>query len=146
MGYMPYVWMFIMVVMAVIEGVTSQLVSIWFVIGALAAAVVSFFVPSFVVQFMVFAVVSFLCLLITRPLVKKAKRTKFEPTNADKNIGKTAVVIEEINNTMGTGQAKVGGVEWTARSYDDNVIIPAGAEATVENISGVKLILKSSSN
>lgn len=141
MNYMPYVWISIMIVMAIMEGVTTQLVSIWFVLGALAAAVVGFFVPLFTVQFAVFAIVSLLCLAVTRPLVKKAKKTKFVPTNADRNIGRIAVVTEEINNTMGTGRAKLGGESWTARAADDS-IIPVGSEVKVESISGVKLMVK----
>ena len=37
MDYMPYVWIAVMVIMAIFEGVTTQLVSVWFVVGALAA-------------------------------------------------------------------------------------------------------------
>lgn len=140
MDYLPYVWIAVMIVMAVIEGVTTQLVSIWFVVGALAAAVVAFFVPSFTLQFILFAVVSLVCLAATRPLIKKAKKTNFEPTNADRNIGKTAVVTEEINNTLGKGQVVVSGNTWTARTAD-NTVVPVGSEVRIDSISGVKLIV-----
>ena len=73
MDYMPYVWIAVMIIMAVFEGVTTQLVSVWFVCGALAAAIVSFFVPSFAVQFAVFVGVSLILLLVTKPLVRKAR-------------------------------------------------------------------------
>lgn len=140
MDYMPYVWIAVMVIMAVFEGVTTQLVSVWFVCGALAAAIVSFFVPVFAVQFAVFVGVSLILLLVTKPLVKKAKEIKPEPTNADRNIGKIAIVTQEINNTAGTGQVKLGGNTWTARTVNDE-IIPEGAEVTVREISGVKLMV-----
>lgn len=145
MEFMPYVWIGVMIVMAVAEGITSQLVSVWFVVGALVAAIVSSFVPIFTVQFLVFAVVSLLCLVITRPLVKKAKSTKFEPTNADRNIGRVAIVTEEINNTLGTGRAQIGGESWKARTLD-NTVVPEGAEVKVESISGVKLIVSFAKN
>ena len=140
MDYMPYVWIAVMVVMAIFEGLTTQLVSVWFVCGALAAAIVSFFVPVFAVQFGVFVGVSLLLLLVTKPLVKKAREVKPEPTNADRNIGKIAVVTQEINNTAGTGQVKLGGNTWTARTVNDEVI-PEGTEVTVKEISGVKLMV-----
>lgn len=140
MEYMPYVWIAIMIIMAVFEGLTTQLVSIWFVFGALAAAIVSFFVPAFAVQFFVFVGVSLVLLLVTKPLVKKARDIKPEPTNADRNIGKIAVVTQEINNTVGTGQVKLAGNTWTARNVNDEVI-PEGAKVTVKEISGVKLIV-----
>ena len=140
MDYMPYVWIAVMIIMAVFEGVTTQLVSVWFVCGALAAAIVSFFVPSFAVQFAVFVGVSLILLLVTKPLVRKAREVKPEPTNADRNIGKIAIVTQEINNTAGTGQVKLGGNTWTARTLDEE-IIPEGSEVTVKEISGVKLMV-----
>ena len=140
MDNMPYVWMVVMIIMAVFEGMTSQLVSVWFVVGALAASIVSFFVPAFGVQFAVFVLVSLILLLITKPFVKKFKQVKPEATNADRNIGKTAVVIQEINNNEGTGQVKIFGNTWTARTENDE-IVPTGAEVTVREISGVKLIV-----
>ena len=140
MDCMPYVWIAVMVVMVIFEGVTTQLVSVWFVCGALVAAIVSFFVPVFAVQFGVFVGVSLLLLLVTKPLVKNAREVEPEPTNADRNIGKIAVVTQEINNTAGTGQVKLGGNTWTARTVNDEVI-PEGVEVTVKEISGVKLMV-----
>lgn len=140
MNNMLFLWIAIIIVMAVIEGVTSQLVSIWFVIGAVAAAITAFFVPQFPIQLIVFVLVSLICLVATRPLVKKAAKTDFVPTNADRNIGKVAVVTQEINNALGQGQVKVEGKDWTARSVADDVI-PEGAEVKVESISGVKLMV-----
>ncbi len=140
MSYMPYVWVGVMVLMAVLEGITTQLVSVWFVLGALAAAIVSFFVPVFPIQFLIFVVVSMLLLIFTRPLVKKAKTVHAEPTNADRNIGKTAVVTQEINNLAGTGQVKLGGNTWTARAADEEVIA-VGVNVIVKEISGVKLMV-----
>lgn len=45
MEMMPYIWFGIALFMAIIEGVTYQLVSIWFVLGAVVSAIVSIFVP-----------------------------------------------------------------------------------------------------
>lgn len=140
MDYLPYVWIAVMIIMAIFEGLTTQLVSIWFVVGALITAVVSFFVPSFAIQIILFAGISLLCLVVTRPLVRKAKQINFEPTNADRNIGKVAIVTQEINNNLGTGQVSVGGNTWTARTLKDDVV-PVGAQVKVEAINGVKLMV-----
>lgn len=53
---MPFVWIGIAVVMAVGEAATNQLVSIWFVVGALCAAVSSLITSSVLVQVIVFIV------------------------------------------------------------------------------------------
>ena len=140
MDYLPYMWIAVMVVMAVFEGITTQLVSVWFVFGALAAAIVSFFVPNFGIQFAIFVGVSLFMLIITKPFVKKIKQVKAEPTNADKNIGKTAVVVQQINNTAGTGQVKLAGNTWTARTVNGE-IVDEGQKVTVQEILGVKLMV-----
>ena len=140
MDYLPYMWIAVMVVLAVFEGLTTQLVSVWFVIGALVAAIVSFFVPNIAIQFVLFVGVSLIMLLITKPFVRKIKQTKVEPTNADRNIGKTAVVIQQINNSEATGQVKLAGNTWTARTADGE-IVEEGQKVVVKEISGVKLIV-----
>ena len=140
MDYLPYVWIAVMVIMAVAEGLTTQLVSVWFVVGALAAAIVSFFVPNLAIQLALFVGVSLFMLIITKPYVQKARQVKTQATNADRNIGKIAVVTQEINNTEGTGQVKVSGNTWTART-ENNQIISEGTKVTVKEISGVKLIV-----
>ena len=140
MDYMPYIWIAVMIVMAVFEGLTTQLVSVWFVIGALAAAIVSFFVPDFAVQFALFVGISLIMLLVTKPFVSKIKRAKAEPTNADMNIGKTAIVVQKIDNTEEIGQVKLGGNVWTARTVNGE-IVEEGQMVTVQEISGVKLIV-----
>ncbi len=140
MDYLPYIWIAVMIVMAVFEGLTTQLVSVWFVIGALAAAIVSFFVPNFAVQFALFVGVSLVMLLVTKPFVSKIKRAKAEPTNADMNIGKTAIVIQQINNTESTGQVKLAGSTWTARTVNGEVV-EEGQKVIVQEISGVKLMV-----
>ena len=101
----------------IFESLTAQLVSVWFVIGAVAALVSSLAGAEFYVQIIVFIAVSVLMLLITRPLVKKKLIVKSEPTNADRCIGKTATVTEDIDNINATGQVKVDGQIWTARKY-----------------------------
>ena len=141
MDYMPYLWIAVMIIMAVFEGVTTQLVSIWFMIGAAAAAIVSFFVPVFPIQFSIFVGVSLVLLIATKPIVKKVKDVKTEPTNADRNIGKIAVVTAEINNTASTGQVDLDGNSWTARSDQNEIIFKEGEMVRVKEIKGVKLIV-----
>ncbi len=142
MDIKPIIWIAVMVLMVVLEGVSAQLVSIWFVAGALVASIVSFFVPSFPIQLVVFVGVSLFLLAVTRPFVKKLKAsTKVEPTNADRYIGKTAVVIEDIDEVTGGGQVKVGGSVWSAKS-ESGVSIRKDSKVTVKGIKGVKLIVE----
>ena len=56
-------------------------------------------------------------------------------------MGRSAKVTKSINNIQAQGQVVVGGMEWTARSTDDAVLIPEGSVVTIHGISGVKLIV-----
>ena len=138
---MMYVWIAFIVIFGVLEAVTAQLVSIWFVIGAVAALGSYFFEASVLTQFIIFVLVSVIVLLITRPIVKKFTQTKAQPTNADSYVGLDAVVIEDIDNIHSRGAVKVKGVEWTARSESGDEIAE-GEIVTVKSIEGVKLIVE----
>lgn len=138
---MPYIWLIVIIVMSVIEALTAQLVSIWFVIGAVAALIVSIITPSITIQTATFIVVTIITLLATRPFVKKILNFKKEDTNIGRYIGKTGVVISKIDNSLGKGQVNVSGNVWTARSQDDT-IIEEGLDVVVMSIEGVKLIVK----
>lgn len=135
-----WVWIALAVVFGVVEAATAQIVTIWFAIGAIGALIANAAGAGVTVQLSVFVAVSILTLIIARPYLKKFTKTEMQRTNADMYIGETAVVLEEIDNTRGTGQIKVKGSVWTARSRN-NSVIPAGENVYVEKIEGVKLIV-----
>jgi membrane protein implicated in regulation of membrane protease activity len=56
------------------------------------------------------------------------------------DVGKKAVVIEEINNSIGKGRVKLSGVDWKAVSDDDSVIAKDSI-VTVQEVNGSKLIV-----
>ena len=68
-------------------------------------------------------------------------KTKNEPTNADRIIGETAIVTEQIDNIHETGAVKILGTIWTARSVDDSVIAE-GTTVKVVAIRGVKAMVQ----
>lgn len=138
---MVYVWLGILVAAVIVEVCTTQMVSVWFAIGALASFFVALAgVEQIWIQIVVFVIVSATAVIVTRPLVKKMVNRKAEPTNADMVIGKTGVVIETIDNLASSGLVKVAGAVWTARSQDDSVI-GENEKVIVKEISGVKLLV-----
>ena len=143
--YMPFIWIGFAVLMAVCEAFTSQLVSIWFVIGAIAGLIATFLGATVPVQIVVFVATSIIALLLTRPLVKKKLTPRIESTNADRCIGQEAIVVERIDNISATGQVKADGKLWTARSSNGEVI-EANEIVTIERIDGVKLIVAQRQN
>ena len=140
MSTMTIIWLVIAVVMGVTEACTVQLVSVWFAIGSAAACITSLFTDQIYIQVIVFVVVTAIALAVTRPLVKKLKRKRPEATNADRYIGKSAVVVEMIDNDHAKGLVKVDNEKWTARSVDGQLLEP-GDRVVVTAIEGVKLIV-----
>ncbi len=138
---MIYFWAALTVILIIVEAVTVQLVTIWFAVGSLAAVIANLAGANEIWQSIIFVAVSLIVLALTRPYVKKAIEKKAVPTNADRFIGKEAIVTETIDNRAGRGQVKIGGIEWTARSEDDSVIEPDEL-VVVKKIEGVKVIVE----
>ena len=135
-------WVVALVVFLIVEAVTAGLVSIWFVFGSLVALICAALGAAVWLQIFWFVIVSVATLVLTRPLVKRYVDSRSVATNADRSIGRAAVVTERIDNLAATGAVKLDGVVWTARSTDDAVAIEAGERVTVRAIEGVKLIVE----
>lgn len=135
-------WIAALILFVVVEAVTVGLASIWFAIGALAALICALLHGPVWLQVVWFLAVSLATLILTRPMVKKYMKGKVVPTNADRNIGRTAAVIERIDNLAGTGAVRIDGVTWTARSADEQKTIEVGVMVTVREIRGVKLVVE----
>lgn len=135
-------WIIIMVVLVVIELFTLGLTTIWFAGGALVGAVLALFHAPISVQVIAALVVSIVLLFTTRPLARKKFNSDRTLTNVESLIGKKAIVISDIDNLKGCGQAKISGQEWSAKSVDDALIIEKGTTVEICEVSGVKLIVK----
>lgn len=132
-------WAALVVIFVIVEIATVQLVSIWLAAGALVTMVCTYFFPiPLVGQLLIFLLSSGLFLAISWPMLKKARNKGFVSTNADLDIGKKAVVIEEISQDAGTGRVTLNGVDWSAISADGSVI-PKDSVVTVTEVNGAKL-------
>lgn len=132
-------WAAFFVVFVIVEISTFELVSIWLAVGSLGAMFMSIFDLPLWSQLLVFVVASALLIIATRPISKKLLK-EVKPTNSELDIGKTATVIEAINNKTGKGRVNLSGVHWAARTVD-NEIIPEGTIVVVKGIDGAKLIV-----
>lgn len=134
-------WLILFVVLLVIEICTLGLTTVWFAGGALVAWVLALLKVSLPIQVIVFLIISIALLVLTRPIVMKKFNRKREQTNAERLIGQIAVVTEQIDNIHATGVVVVGGLEWSARTKEPDVIIEKDKIVIVEEIQGVKLIV-----
>ena len=110
-------WFLAAVALLAVELATVQLVSIWFCLGAVAATVAAIWGAGGTAQLGVFFVVSAAALALTRPMVQRVIQFKKVPTNADSFIGMAGSVLEDIDDLAQTGRVRVGGLDWTARSW-----------------------------
>ena len=134
-------WLIAFVLFAAVEFATSMaLISIWFAAGSLVALVLSAFDVPLWIQLLVFILVSAILLICTRPIAKKHAKNNID-TNLKIIIGKTAKVIEDIDNLKATGRVRLDGVDWTAIS-DTGEIIEKDSHVTVTKIEGSKLYVK----
>lgn len=134
-------WLIVVVVMAIIEIITLGLTTIWFAGGALIAFIATLLGAGLFIQSILFVIVSLLLLGFTRPFAVKFVNKDRISTNAESLIGKSAIVLEDINNLEAVGTASINGQQWTARSADDTVIVK-GTVVEILEIKGVKLIVK----
>ena len=114
----------------VIEALTVGLVSIWFVPGAIIAAILSVWVKNFYIQLAVFLVVSGITMFLSKKFFKKTKSEKLAESN-DLLIGKTALAKTDISST--DGKVIVGDVYWRAVSESQ---INEGEYVTVTAVKG----------
>lgn len=134
-------WLIVFIIMVVVELATMGLTTIWFAGGAAVAFLLSLADVPVALQILAFFGVSVILLAVTRPLAMKHLNLKREKTNTDDMIGKSAMVLTEIDNNNGKGQIRFNGIEWTARSAEGTVI-PEGAQVEIVEIKGVKAIVK----
>lgn len=139
MSNIGIIWLIAIVAFIILEAVTYQIVSIWFVFGAIGGMIAYLLGADFYVQLIVFIAVSAVLLSILRPLSMKLVKKQDFKTNSDSLIGKNILITQEVSNIKGTGQGKINGMVWTVRGGNDEVI-HAGELAKVKKIEGVKLI------
>lgn len=139
--YMPFVWIGLALFALLVEAGTSQLISIWFSLGALGGAISCIFTDNIVIQLFVFITVTTLSLVLTRPIVKKLKlKGAAVKTNLDRVIGCVATLTKDITRDC-DGELKVLGDYWLAVSRDGNEI-KSGTRVKVLEIKGTKLIVE----
>ena len=138
MNWAAMIWLALMIGFIVVEAACPfHLVSIWFAAGSLVAMIAALLHAQLWLQIILFLAVSVGLLLAMFPLVKKVLKPKTVSTNVDAVIGTQGYVTEAVDNLTATGQVKLGGMYWTARSEDGHPI-PTGTLVEVTRIEGVK--------
>ncbi|MEG3630786.1 NfeD family protein [Streptomyces poriticola] len=129
------IWLIVAAVLAVAEIFTLTAALGMLSASALVTAGVAALGLPLPLQFVVYAVVATVTVMFVRPL---ALRHVLQPQRArfgiDALVGKAAYVVSEVSGR--DGRVRIDGEEWTARAYDETLVIPAGATVDVIEISG----------
>ena len=133
-----FFWFALLVIFVIAEAVTVNMVSAWFALGSLAALVTALLGGKLWLQVVAFLAVSAVALALLRPIARKYFTPKITRTNVDAMAGKTCLCVTAIDNLAGSGQVKIGDVEWSARSTTGEPI-PAGVQVKIDRVEGVKV-------
>lgn len=133
-----FLWFALLIVFIAAEAATVNMVSTWFAIGSLASLITALLGGQMWLQVVIFLAVSAVALALLRPIAKKYFTPKLTRTNVDALTGKTCLCVTAIDNLAGSGQVKIGDVEWSARSTAGEAI-PAGTEVKIDRVEGVKV-------
>lgn len=135
---MEFFWLAIIILLGVIELMTVNLVTIWFIASALVTLVLSLFNVPFIIQFAVFVILGTILLITTRKTLQKKVDSFKVKTNLDRVVDKEGIVTEKITK-HNSGEVKVDGKRWTAIA---DKTIQEGKIVKIVEIEGVKLIVE----
>lgn len=138
---MVLIWIAISVAAVLIELLTpTALISIWFAVGGVIGALVALVHLPLWVQIVCFLIVSFVSMLIVRPIASRYLRGNTVATNADRFIGEIGCVIHRVTKEE-WGEVRVNGSVWHAVPVDEEAI-EENEKVKVVAIEGAKLLVK----
>jgi membrane protein implicated in regulation of membrane protease activity len=136
-------WLIGGILAAVGEMITTGFFLAPFSAGAFAAMLAALVGADGAVQGIVFAAVTLACFALVRPV---ARRHLYQPprirTGTAALIGRSATVLERIDNAEAVGRVRIDGEIWTARAYDEDRVIEPGTKVQVVEIRGATALVE----
>jgi membrane protein implicated in regulation of membrane protease activity len=134
------IWLIVAAVLGTIEIATTTLAFGLLGAAALVAAGAGFLGGDAAVQFGAFVVASAAGLGIARPFaMRHLRHPPLLRTGTAALVGRTGYVLEEVSEHG--GRVRIGGEEWSARPYDETLVIPAGTKVDVLQIEGASALV-----
>jgi membrane protein implicated in regulation of membrane protease activity len=133
-------WLGIAVVLGIVETTTLDLVFLMLAGGALAGAAAAAVGAPLLLQAVVAVVATAALLGVVRPVAKRHLRTPIEArTGVAALVGRDALVTQQVD--AHSGQVKLGGEIWSARSFDDTEVLEPGTRVHVVEIDGATAVV-----
>ena len=134
-------WAILSGITAILEIIIPGLVTIWFALSALIVMFLANFIEDSLIQFLIFAVLSVIFLIFTRPVLRKYIELQ-RKTNSDASMKGTDVKIEKVVDTKQAEkeyEVKFKGSIWTGVSEE---ILSNGEIVKIKGFKGNKIILE----
>jgi membrane protein implicated in regulation of membrane protease activity len=129
-------WLMVAVALGVLELLSADLILIMLAGGALVGMVLALLGLPVAVQIVVALAAAVGLLAVLRPsMVHRLHAGPTLRTGADALIGERGFVLEPLSHAA-PGRVKIGGDVWTAKPYDEDDQIEAGAAVDVVSIKG----------
>lgn len=133
-------WLALAILLGVAELFSLDLVLLMLAGGALVGVVVALLGLPVAVQVVAAVIASVGMLALVRPSVVRRLHTGPELTLGHAAlVGKQGVVVSEVS--ADAGQVRINGELWTARPYDETLVIPQGARVDVLQIKGATALV-----
>jgi membrane protein implicated in regulation of membrane protease activity len=134
------IWVIVAAVLGAAELLTLTAALGLLSVAALIAAVVAAIGLPAPVQVVVFAVAAVVGMVAVRPLAKRfVQQPPARRFGVQALVGRPARVVQEV--TGETGRVRIGGEEWSARAYDETLVIPVGSTVDVMEIEGATALV-----
>ncbi len=134
------IWLILAAVFGAAELLTATLALGLIAVAALVAAIVGAVQLPLFAQLIAFVVTAGAGLGLVRPFaMRHIRQPPLLRTGTSALVGKSAFVLEEV--TGRAGRVKIGGEEWSARCYDESLVIGVGASVDVIEIEGATALV-----
>jgi len=134
----------IWIILAVVLGV-AEIFTVTAALGLLGAAALLTAATAAIglpvpLQLLVFALSSTAGLIVIRPIaMRHIRQPQLQRFGVEALLGRQAYVVSEV--TGRDGRVRIGGEEWSARAYDETLVIPMGATVDVIEIEGATALV-----
>lgn len=134
------VWLIVATLLALTESLTLDFTLLMLAAGALAGAGIALIFPGMIlVQVIVAVAVAFAMLFLLRPtLLERVRSAPGYRSSLQRMVGSTGRAMTAI--TGSSGEVKVNGEMWQARSFGD-VEIEAGASVEIFEVDGITVVV-----
>jgi membrane protein implicated in regulation of membrane protease activity len=134
------VWLIVAAAFGIAELLTTTFALGIIAVAALVAAGASGLHAGLGFQLLAFVIAAGAGLGFVLPVARRhVRQPPLLRTGSAALVGKTASVLEEI--TFSSGRVRIGGEVWTARPYDESLVIAVGAVVDVMQIEGATALV-----